>query len=175
MFGGTFSASNINLDPENIDFSNVINLENIQLGELLSVEQGIEGKGTIDGQLPVVVTANSITVSNGQLRARPPGGVIRYNGAVPKAAIESSPQLQLAIDALKNFHYKVLDITASYAENGKMLLKVRLEGRNPEMQNSRPINFNLNVTEDVPSLIKSLMLTRDISDGLQKRIEQSQS
>ncbi len=80
----------------------------------------------------------------------------------------------MAIDALKNFHYKVLDIDASYAENGKMTLVIRLEGRNPEMRNSRPVNFNLNVTEDVPSLVKSLMLTREISDNLQKRIEQSQ-
>ncbi|MFK7731239.1 MAG: YdbH domain-containing protein [Pseudomonadales bacterium] len=174
VFGGKLRATDINLDPQNIEFKSIIELENMNLGELLSVEQGIEGAGTIDGELPIAVAGRILTMNNGAVKARQPGGVIRYTGTVPLAAIESSPELRLAVDALKNFHYKVLDINASYAENGKMTLAVRLEGRNPDMKNSRPINFNLNVTEDVPSLIKSLMLTREISDGLQKRIEQSQ-
>lgn len=174
MFDGLLSSSNISINPQLVEFKGLVKLEGIKLGELLGVEQGIEGSGIVDGELPILVSDGSITMSNGELKARDPGGVIRYTGAVPSAAIESSPELQLAVDALKNFHYKVLDINASYAENGKMTLAVRLEGRNPDMKNSRPINFNLNVSEDVPSLIKSLMLTREISDGLQKRIEQSQ-
>lgn len=174
VFDGTLSTSNINLDPQHIEFKTLLKLDGIELGELLGVEQGIEGSGILDGQLPVVVSGRSITMSHGELKARKPGGIIRYTGTVPAAAIKSSPELQLAVDALKNFHYKVLDINASYAENGRMTLVVRLEGRNPEMKKSRPVNFNLNLTEDVPSLIKSLMLTREISDGLQTRIEQSQ-
>lgn len=174
LFDGILSTSNINLDPQSIEFESLIKLRGIELGELLGIEKGIEGSGIIDGQLPVQVIDRTVTINDGELVARKPGGVIRYTGTVPEAVIRSSPELQIAVDALKNFHYKVLDIRASYAENGKMMLAVRLEGRNPEMKNSRPVNFNLNVTEDIPSLINSLMLTREISDGLQQRIEQSQ-
>ncbi len=174
LFKGVFSTSNVNFDPQNPAFSSIVTLENIDLSRLLTIEQGVEGTGIINGQLPIEFGGRVVTISDGVLTARPPGGVIRYTGTVPAAAIDSSPQLQFAVDALKNFHYKVLDINVSYAENGKMSLRVRLEGRNPDLRNGRPVNFNLNVTEDVPSLIKSLMLTRDISDGLQQRIEQAQ-
>lgn len=174
LFEGILSTSNITIDPQNVEFKSIIALQGMELSKLLGVEQGIEGSGIIDGQLPIEVSGPTLMINNGELKARKPGGVIRYTGTVPAAAIRTSPELQMAIDALKNFHYKVLDINASYAENGKMTLAIRLEGRNPDMRNSRPVNFNLNVTEDVPSLVKSLMLTREISDNLQKRIEQSQ-
>ncbi len=42
--------------------------------------------------------------------------------------------MKLVADALDDFHYDVLQSSVDYHENGKLLLGLRLQGSNPDLE-----------------------------------------
>jgi hypothetical protein len=74
--------------------------------------------------------------------------------------------MQVVLQALSNFHYTVLQVSAQYAENGTLRLQARLEGKNPDQKISLPIHFNLTVQENIPMLLKSLRLVNQLEDSV---------
>ncbi|MFK8020594.1 MAG: YdbH domain-containing protein [Pseudomonadales bacterium] len=172
LLGGELSVNDLALDKNKAKHEFKVVLKSVDLAKLLQLESGVSGSGILDAELPMAISARGVSMSNGRSKVRAPGGIIRYLGELPQAALDTNPQLSLALNALKNFHYDVLDIESTYAENGKLTLKTKLQGRNPDSKNKRPVHFNLNVTEDIPALLKSLQLSQDISDKLDARIQQ---
>ncbi len=172
VLGGHVTVKDMTYDWTKQDNHLTVDIEGVDLAQVLQLESGVSGSGIVDGRLPLTINEQGIAMNAGQLRARKPGGTIRYVGELSAGSLGGNPQLGMAIDVLKNFHYEVLDIESDYAENGRLKLSARLQGRNPDMAGSRPVNFNLNITEDIPALLKSLQLTQDISDKLEKRIRQ---
>lgn len=148
-----------------------LTFEAIQLNQVLTLEQNIEGTGVLDGQVPIQLTEKGMEVKAAHFQVRDPGGVIRYQGKLPQSTLASVPALQLSLDSLKNFHYTLLSANADYAPNGNLLLKVELHGRNPDQAEKRPIHFNLNVRENIPELLRSIQMSRDIGDNIEKRIQ----
>ena len=59
-----------------------------------------------------------------------------------------------------------------YDEDGELLLSVQLQGRNPDMNNGQEVNLNVNITDNIPSLLKSLQASRVITDELERFISQ---
>ena len=55
-----------------------------------------------------------------------------------------------------------------YDEDGELLLNVQLQGRNPDMNDGQAINLNVNITDNIPSLLKSLQASRVITDELER-------
>ena len=80
-------------------------------------------------------------------------------------------QLSLVLQALSNFHYNVLQFGIQYEEDGTLKLTARLEGKNPDWQQGRPVQFNLTVQENVPALLKSLRAVQGIEQSLQERLQ----
>ncbi|HET8711154.1 MAG TPA: YdbH domain-containing protein, partial [Spongiibacteraceae bacterium] len=146
--------------------------EGLQLGELVALEQNVEGNGVLDGELPVVLNSEGIAIADGEFHARAPGGIIRYRGELPQSTLATVPALQLTLDSLKNFHYQMLDVRADYAPSGDLELGVGLRGRNPDLDEPRPVQFNLTIRENIPELLRSLQLSRDIGDKLEQRIQE---
>ncbi|HET8708642.1 MAG TPA: YdbH domain-containing protein [Pseudomonadales bacterium] len=149
-----------------------LSFEALQLDQLLSLEQNVEGNGILDGELPLTLTQTGISVQAGQFQARAPGGVIRYQGDLSKTALAAVPALQLSLDSLKNFHYDGLKVQADYAPSGDLALRTELQGRNPDLAEKRPIRFNLTIHENIPDLLRSIQLSRDIGDSIEKRIQE---
>ncbi|MGD8925580.1 MAG: YdbH domain-containing protein [Thioalkalispiraceae bacterium] len=177
MLGGTISSSN----EFELDFSRdvnefVVKLDHIALNEIIQLEQqdGIQGSGVLDGQIPIQITDKELLVNQGQLSARPPGGVIRYTPTPRIAALaESNTSIGLMVKALSNFQYNVLDVNSDYKPGGDLDLKVRLEGHNPDWQSGRPVNLNLNLHENIPVLLRSLQVGDEISEQVRKRYKNS--
>ena len=65
----------------------------------------------------------------------------------------------------------MLDIKADYAADGELRLQAALQGRNPDLQEQRPVRFNINIQENIPALVKSLKLTQDIGDDIERRLK----
>ena len=106
-------------------------------------------------------------------RARPPGGVLQYQPA-PATAQDVTPadsHLSLVLQALSDFHYNALKLGVQYEEDGTLKLTVRLEGKNPDWQQGRPVHFNLSVQEKHPVLLKSLRVVQGIEQSLQARLQ----
>jgi hypothetical protein len=94
------------------------------------------------------------------------GGTIRYKGKLP--GISENQNIQFISEALENYHYDSLDSTLNYLPDGTLNIALALKGKNPELMNGRQINFNLNVEENIPSLLKSLSIAKEITNEVSK-------
>ena len=92
-------------------------------------------------------------------------------GGQALSSAASNVGVAFAIDALHNFHYEVLDVKADYTEDGQLQLQATLLGRNPDLQEQRPVRFNINIQENIPALVKSLKLSQDIGDDIERRLK----
>jgi hypothetical protein len=123
----------------------------------------------VDGTLPVRIRADTVSVSDGQIAVRPPGGTIRLSAGGIAGAL-TQPGLDLALGALTDFRFDVLEASVNYSDAGDLQLGIRLEGRNPEIEKGRPIHYNLNVSENIPVLLQSLRLQDTFTERIEKEV-----
>jgi hypothetical protein len=171
MFGGRVYLP----EPRRWDFgaeSNQLTLraEKWQLADMVALQQDedIQALGILEGELPVTMTGGRIIIEKGYLRALAPGGSIRYAAnEASQALAASSPELGLALDLLSDFQYQVLSSEVELDKEGNLLLGLSLSGKNPTQYEGRPINFNINLEQNLDPLLQSLRL----SDKLVEKIE----
>ena len=146
-----------------------IGVDGMQLNKLLELAgyDAVKGTGTISGLLPLNVTQEGITMTRGMLAAKAPGGVFSYHSEITAG---TNPAMVQVIEALKNYHYSIFQVEADYLENGDLELAMVLRGRNPDLQQGRPIHLNLNVTDNIPTLLKSLQSGRVIADKVSRKV-----
>jgi len=152
----------------------LVKLEQIGLNEIMKLEQqeGLQGSGMLDGQIPIEISSEGVVVTHGQMTARAPGGVIRYEPTAEVAELaQSNPSVGMVVEALSNFQYQVLNVISDYKRGGDLALQVRLEGKNPDWQAGQPVHLNLNVEENIPALLRSLQLSGDITERMRKHYE----
>ncbi|QJD59575.1 hypothetical protein HG264_11980 [Pseudomonas sp. gcc21] len=166
------------VQPATVDFSQarqnlMVQMQGVELTELFEAypAEGLSGNGIIDGQLPVTLTDNGVIIENGSVKAREPGGVMQYRSD-KLAALGDNPGMRELVLALNDFRYSVLASDIDYAENGTLVLDLRLEGHNPELQQGRPVHLNVRLEEDIPALLASLQLSGQVSDIIQKRVQE---
>ncbi|SFP09859.1 YdbH domain-containing protein [Pseudomonas borbori] len=174
VMGGT-----LRLDPGQWDLRQStllfpLHLQGLDLDRFFTLypAEGLAGSGLIDGQLPLSVGPAGIEIEQGQLQARAPGGRLQFHSARIRALGRSNPAMQLVTQSLEDFHYTTLTSQVDYDRQGKLLLAMRLEGRNPAIEQGRPIHFNINLEEDIPTLLASLQLTDKVSEIIQRRVQQ---
>lgn len=175
VFGGTVSSDGLRYRPGQAPHSLTLQLQGLQLQEVLNLEQqkGLDGTGVLDGTIPLTLGVGGLSVEQGTVVARPPGGVIRYRPAEDSAAARAASQaaLGMVLQPLADFHYNILTATARLMENGTLTLATRLEGKNPAWQAGRPVHFNLTVEENIPALLKTLGLVGELQESIGKRFE----
>jgi hypothetical protein len=161
------SAFDYHLVEKNTAFE--VALEGVNLQEVLALEgDDVQGSGTIGGTLPVAIRAGAPSVSGGKVSAVPPRGRIQVSPAL--AAVTGQPGLDFALRALTDFYFSALDASVDYASDGELALGLSLRGGNPQVENGRPIHYNLNVTENVPVLLQSLRAQRAVIEGVERRV-----
>ncbi|MCG9746681.1 YdbH domain-containing protein [Shewanella sp. Isolate8] len=145
-------------------------LQGLDLEQLLAAQPqtGIYADGIFDGVLPVRLEDGQVSITQGQLAARAPGGLIKVddNPAVLQMRL-SQPYLDFAFSALEELHYTQLSSSFDMAPNGDALLKVQVKGRAKDIE--RPIHLNYAQEENMLQLLKSLQ----IGDRLQSEIERA--
>lgn len=151
-----------------------LQLQGLDLNQLFTLypAEGLAGSALIDGQLPLSVSPAGIEIEQGQLLARAPGGRLEFHSARIKALGRSNPAMQLVTQSLEDFRFTTLSSQVNYDRHGKLLLALRLEGRNPAIEQGRPIHFNINLEEDIPTLLASLQLTDKVNEIIQQRVQQ---
>lgn len=172
-FGGVITADSFSFSTESARNTLRLHANSIDLGEILSIKEfeGIEVSGTVGAELPVTIEGNIVTVSGGTLNGEPPGGVIRY---LPGRSTDESDlsALGIATRALSNFEYETLTAEVEYGTDGDLKLQMHLTGRNPELDDSRPVVLNLGVENNIPQMLRSLQATRAVEEVLERRLAQ---
>ena len=174
MFGGRVYLP----EPSLWDFTAASNnfslrAEDWRLADMVALQQGqdIQAQGILEGELPVTISGGRIIIEGGYLRALPPGGSIRYVAdEASQALAASSPELGVALDLLSDFQYEVLRTQVELDEEGNLLLGLSLAGKNPAQYEGRPINFNINLEQNLDPLLQSLRLSDKLVEQLEGRI-----
>jgi hypothetical protein len=174
-FGGSITSDGWVVDHTRSQYQMTVSLHDLDLAKILNIEpnRGLQGTGTLNGTLPIVINPSGITVKDGLLISSPPGGIISYTASEDslKSFTETNAELHLVAQALSNFHYTVLRTGVDYAENGTLLLTARLEGKNPDLKTVPPIHFNLTVQEHIPSLLKSLRVVEELERTVERKFK----
>lgn len=172
ILGGRVSGQRIHYDRARATNPFTLEIKNLDLARVVALEQQqqIEASGTLDGKLPFILTPQGLRIVDGRLHATSAGGVIRYhaNQSITTMAA-TNPNLKLALQAFSNYHYQKLDVGVNYTENGDLALAVAVAGRNPDWNAGQSINLNINLSENIPALLRSLRSGDDIGDEFQKR------
>ncbi len=174
LMGGsvTLAAGQWNLARRPLQFP--LRVSGVQLEQLFIAypTEGLAGSGILDGELPLQLGAEGLQIGNGQLAARAPGGHLRFQSERIRALGRSNPAMQLVTQSLEDFRYDILSSRVDYDPSGKLNLDLRLQGRNPAIEEGRPIHFNIKLEEDIPTLLASLQLTDKVNEIITRRVQQ---
>lgn len=151
-----------------------VQVQGLELEQLfiLYPTEGLAGTGTLDGDLPLQISSQGVTIEQGQLSARAPGGQLKFHSERIRALGRSNPAMQLVTQSLEDFRFTSLSSQVNYDQQGKLALAMRLEGQNPAIEQGRPIHFTINLEEDIPTLLASLQLNDKVSDIIKQRVQQ---
>ena len=171
LLEGTLSAEPFYTVLSDPNLSTNITLRELSLNALLQLERqpGLSGEGILDVNLPLRLNHQGFRITGGALKSRGPG-MIRYQPDDDiKALATNNTGLSLALDALSNFRYRVLNAEVNYAPNGELLLKTQLSGENPDWNNGQAVNFSVNIQENVLKLLKTLQFADNLTESIEKR------
>ena len=152
----------------------IVDVKGIQLHKILELQQqpGLLGTGTLDGRIPIILSSDKLSVENGELNALPPGGIIEYKSDEAQVLAKERPSLGLTLEALENFQYDELSAEVVYQPDGNTLTSLSIFGRNPSLENGRPVNLNVNIEQNLKSLLQSLYYTRLNSSEFLDKIDE---
>ena len=170
LLGGDLTAASFDYRPGAAPHRLLLRVEGLDLERVAALAQRPELAitGELSGELPISLTAEGISVDGGRLYALPPGGEIRYRPARPPE--DPSPHMALVYDALSNYRFDSLQAGVDYNADGDLLLALELQGINPEMESERPVHLNVNVSDHLPTLIRSLQAARSIREALEQQL-----
>jgi len=159
--GGEFSlagpAGMLELQLQQIDVERIL---------ALGAYEGVQASGLLSGSLPLRLDTNGITISAGSVHAELPGGSIRYTGT----ANSGNAAVDFVNTTLNNYRYDLLDASVDYRPDGELALAVQMQGVNPDNNPAQRINLNLNISDNIPSLLRSLQAGRSITDAVEAHL-----
>ena len=141
-------------------------LDLAQLAELIG-NDAVKLRGRVDVSIPLSWHNGRIGVDQGSLVGR--AGHIEYQPVVDGGS--GNPQLDAAQEILANLNMESVSAKIDYASDGVMRLSTRIEGRNPDYQNGRPVHLNLNIENNMNTLLKSLRTADQINRWVERRMQ----
>lgn len=161
--GGTFALR----EPQG---TLTLQLEAINLTSVLALGayEGVTASGFVSGSLPVSIRDGAVSIAGGELHAQSPGGSIRYTGS---SGATGNAALDFVNQTLGNYQYDVMDAGVDYAPDGDLSLSLKLQGVNPDNNPGQRINLNLNISDNIPTLLRSLQAGRTITDAIEQQLQ----
>lgn len=163
IFGGDIQSEAILIKDKKLVQAFKLIFTNMQIDQLFAWRKvdGLSGTGAVDGILPCFVTENGFEIKGGSFAAKTPGGRISY---VPANRTKSDiAGMEIAFKALQDFQYSELNAKVEYKTDGWMNLALFLKGKSDLLGKDRPVEFNLNLDENVKDLLKSTALINKYS------------
>ena len=158
MIGGTLSTGPTVIDPlsnaTNVVFQ-VADLDLEALFKLIDVE-GLAGDGRLDGNIPLTLRDDSVSIQDGVLAANKPG-ILRFKSEeVSKLLAGSAEDVDLLLQALTEFHYTELTLKLNNSANNDLLTTLSLLGNNPNVLQGRPFRLNINLESNIGEILRAL-------------------
>ncbi len=148
----------------------------LDLGQILArVDlEGLSGSGTLSGAIPLRIRGDDIQVLDAVLLGDPEGGRIRYQPSAEAGAVAKSQAdtLGLAVDALRDLHWTSLEVKLSGDARGPMVAHVHVRGSNPEFQDGRAVQLNLNVDARMSDLVRAGTASYRVPEVIEEKLRE---
>lgn len=170
LFEGELTAKKFKFSDGKLQPS-LIKVSNISLTELIFFMDinGLYGEGLLNISLPLSMVGDSLVIKNGRFEAESEG-ILKYSGTEPNPGEEEN----IALKALRNFHYKTLEGDISYDQEGAYEIKLHLLGSNPDLYDGYPIDFVLNLNGELSGVFRSLFLTGSFEEAVMEKVKTGQ-
>lgn len=169
MLGGTLEVPDFVFDSSAAENRLRVVLSRLDLAAIVALANypNLQVNGTISGYLPLLITREGVSLEEGLVSALNPGGSIRYT---PAAGASNNASVQLLNEALSNYLFETLNAELEYGADGDLDMAVQLQGSNPDMRGGQPINLNVTIADNIPTLLRSLQAGRVITERLEQRL-----
>ena len=152
--GGEIAAAPFTIDPAAPEIGTTLQVDRVDLAEitkLLSLD-GLSGTGRLDGPVPFLLKNGKVEIKGGRLTAREPG-VLNYRPSkLPDALASAGGSVELALQALSDFHYDKLALALDKSATGEGTVLLQLEGQNPAVMSGQVFHFNIRVDSNFDRL-----------------------
>lgn len=165
LLGGSVHGEPITLPWPPADQTLPLEIRQIDMGRLLDLFkiQGLSGSGRLDGVLPLAYRDGALEVHDGRLNSAG-DGTLKY---APSLSLPDNPGLQ----ALRNLHFRKLDMRLNYASGGAYRTESTLEGSNPDFYDGYPIRFSLNINGELPGLFRAALFSGDFNRHILEQLQ----
>lgn len=170
LFGGRVHSAGLIYDWSAASNSVTIDVERIDISRMLDLAayDSIKATGFVSGTIPITLTGTKPSVGAGRLQVEAPGGAIHYS---PEGGMKTgNASLDLVNQALSNYQYSLMETEVEYLPSGELELGVKLQGRNPDLNDGQRINLNLNISDNIPMLLRSLQSGRSIAEAVEREL-----
>jgi len=169
LLDGTVSVERMDYDLETKHTETRVQLNGIPIQSLLDLQGAskLSATGTIRATIPLLLDNNAFSIPDGNMDAET-SGLIIYS-TTPEERAAAGAGMRLTYEALGNFFYSELISTITMTPDGNSLMSIKLKGRNPDFQDNRPVNLNLNIQQNLLDLFRSLTLSSDIQEAISKK------
>ena len=171
LLGGRVYAPEVKYDSRKEINAFGIRLDHIQLSQVAAIEEGagIKATGLLDGMLPIVLTKDGPMIPGGNMFARDPGGVIKYQDESADALAQSDQSVGMAMKLLQNFQYDQLQSGVQYQPDGKLNLALQFQGKNPDFFDGQATHLNVNLEYNLLDLLESLRIANDVIEKVEAK------
>jgi hypothetical protein len=173
LAGGTARAEPFSLGSPLEGLDVTLRADQLDLGQLLALTRldGLSGEGSLDGVLPLRLSAGAVIIEGGELAARAPG-VLRYASESAPAALQAGGEgVGLLLQALENFHYEALKITLDGRTDAAMDIDLHLAGANPDLHDGHPVEFNLDLEGELANILRQGVASYQIPERIRERMQ----
>lgn len=170
---GRLSAEPFFMDINSDDQNMMLNIEGLNLQQIIAIQQleGLSGSGLLDGQMPVTLNADGVNIIDGKINARAPGGRIQYAPQDAADISDAAPGAELLMKILEDLDYHSMIVDVNYADDGEMDMQLSIKGMSPQVDEDRPVHFNLNLQQNLLTLLQSLRYVEGIDNHIDQDVQ----
>lgn len=135
----------------------LLNVRNLPLEVLLDMvpDKKATGTGMVSGVLDVTITPEGKFSVGASKFTTGKGGLFKL---APEVLPGDQPQVQMAREALSDFHYSDLTLALSPDKQKEVIMHLVIEGNNPSVFNGRAVKLQVNFSGDVLELFQQTLL-----------------
>ena len=168
LFGGRITAEHCVYDLNQPLHSCRLHVANVDVAKIVALQnaKGLEANGTVEGQLPLKLGRDGVSIDEGELHSINQGGIIRYQPS--DGTFAESGLTAYALKALEEFRYEQFSARISYQPEGTLIAQLRLVGQSPRLDTQRPVHLNIHTEQNLLSLLKSIRYSQGLSSELEQ-------
>ena len=133
---------------------------------------GLQATGSLAGKIPLSLSGNSVVIDGATMISTVPG-VLRYRPSNPPSGIVGGGEsMELLLRALDDFHYEELIMSLNGRTGGELVATMKIKGANPALYGGYPIEFNLNVSGKLGTILDDALSSYQIPDRIRERMSE---